>query len=74
MKVEHPEVDMRKLLFDESTFDFVITDQVIEHLEDPQKAVEESYRVLKKRGTAMYTICFINYIHPAPKRFLAFFT
>jgi ubiquinone/menaquinone biosynthesis C-methylase UbiE len=53
-------------------FDFVISDQVIEHLEDPKKAVKESYRVLKKGGVAIHTTCFINYIHFCPKDFRRF--
>ena len=71
-EVEYPNVDMQELPFKENTFDFVITDQVIEHLENPGKAVYESYRVLKKGGIAIHTTCFMNYIHPFPLDFWRF--
>lgn len=66
-EVDYPEVDMQNLPYENNCFDYVISDQVIEHLENPQKAIDESYRVLKKGGTAIHTTCFINYIHPDPK-------
>ncbi|MFC1675665.1 class I SAM-dependent methyltransferase [Planctomycetota bacterium] len=66
-ETSYPEVDMQSLPFDEGSFDVVISDQVIEHLENPQKAIDESYRVLKKGGMAIHTSCFINSIHePTP--------
>ncbi len=74
LTVQYPEVDMQNLPYDDNTFDYVISDQVIEHLEDPQKAVDESYRVLKKGGIAIHTTCFINYLHPCPKDFWRFST
>jgi SAM-dependent methyltransferase len=69
LDMNYPEVDMQNLPFEDGIFDFVISDQVIEHLEGPQKAIEESYRVLKKGGIAIHTTCFMNYIHPSPKDF-----
>ena len=72
--VQYPEVDMQDLPYEDKTFDYVISDQVIEHLENPQKAIDESYRVLKKDGIAIHTTCFINYIHPCPKDFWRFST
>jgi len=72
VEVEYPEVDMQALPFNEKTFDFVISDQVIEHLEDPQKAVNESRRVLKQGGIAIRTTCFINYVHPSPEDYWRF--
>jgi len=71
-EIEYPNVDMQELPFEENAFDFVITDQVIEHLEDPGIAVYESYRVLKKGGIAIHTTCFMNYIHPSPLDFWRF--
>lgn len=71
-EVEYPEVDMQDLPYEDNSFDFVISDQVIEHLKNPQKAIKESYRVLKKDGIAIHTTCFINYIHYGPKDFWRF--
>ena len=64
---QFPEIDMQDLPYKDNTFDYVISDQVIEHLENPGKAVKESYRVLKKGGIGIHTTCFINSIHQAPK-------
>jgi ubiquinone/menaquinone biosynthesis C-methylase UbiE len=71
-EVEYPNVDMQNLPFNDETFDFVLSDQVIEHVENPQKAIQESYRVLKKGGTAIHTTCFMNYLHSCPKDFFRF--
>jgi len=72
LNVQYPEVDMQNLPYKGNSFDFVISDQVIEHLEDPKKAIKESYRVLKKGGTAIHTTCFINFLHVCPKDFWRF--
>lgn len=66
-ETHYPEVDMQRLPYPDSTFDAVISDQVIEHVEDPMRAVNESHRVLKKGGIAIHTTCFINQFHPSPK-------
>lgn len=72
LDVQYPDVDMQNLSYADNSFDFVISDQVIEHLEDPNKAVCESYRVLKEGGMVIHTTCFINYIHLCPKDFWRF--
>lgn len=66
-EVRYPDVDIQSLPFNENTFDYVISDQVIEHVENPKKAIHESYRVLQKGGIALHTTCFMNYFHPSPK-------
>lgn len=68
----YPEYDMQKLPFADETYDYVISDQVLEHLENPFAAVNESFRILKKGGTVIHTSCFINYHHPSPKDFWRF--
>jgi len=72
LDVRYPEVDMQNLPYDDNTFDLVISDQVIEHLENPERAIKESYRVLKNGGIAIHTTCFLNYIHPNPIDFWRF--
>ena len=59
---KYPEADFQHLPYGTS-FDYVISDQVTEHLEDPKKAITESHRVLKENGIAIHTTCFMNYIH-----------
>ncbi len=71
-EVDYPEVDMQNLPYKDDNFDFVISDQVIEHLENPKKAILESYRVLRSGGIAVHTTCFMNYTHPFPKDFWRF--
>jgi len=72
IEVEYPSVDMQNLPFKNDTFDFVLSDQVIEHLQNPHQAINESYRVLKKGGIGIHTTCFINYIHRVPIDFWRF--
>ncbi|MFC1486248.1 class I SAM-dependent methyltransferase [Thermoproteota archaeon] len=69
---EYPSIDMQNLSFKNDEFDFVLSDQVVEHLQNPYQAVKESYRVLKKGGIAVHTTCFLNYIHRAPRDFWRF--
>jgi len=59
-----PEYDLRSLPFPDESFDCVVSDQVIEHVEgDPFLAVEETRRVLKAGGVAVHTSCLIYPIH-----------
>jgi SAM-dependent methyltransferase len=62
----YPEVDIHHLPYPDETFDWVISDQVLEHIENPDSGIAESWRVLKKGGIAIHTTCFVNYYHPAP--------
>jgi SAM-dependent methyltransferase len=45
----------------------VITDQALEHLADPRRAVQEAYRVLRPGGLAVHTTRFLNPVHPSPR-------
>lgn len=71
-EVNYPAVDMQNLPFENESFNFVITDQVLEHIEDYGKAIQESKRVLKKGGIAIHTTCFINHLHHFPIDFWRF--
>jgi SAM-dependent methyltransferase len=69
----YPEHDLVSLAFADNTFDFCISDQVLEHVEgNPFKAVSESLRVVKKGGYVAHTTCLINEIHGAPGDFWRF--
>jgi len=48
--------DALALPFPENIFDFVVSTDVFEHLPNPQKAVQEIYRVLKPGGKAFLVI------------------
>lgn len=51
------------------TFDSALCTAVLEHLEEPELALRECYRVLKKGGIAVYSIPFIWHIHEEPRDF-----
>ena len=58
------------LNFPDAAFDYVLSDQVLEHVEgNPQQAIDEGYRVLRPDGVAVHTTCFINPVHGAPRTF-----
>ena len=69
----YPEHNLLCLNFPDRSFDFVLSDQVLEHVEgDPQQAIDESWRVLRPGGIAVHTTCFINPIHHVPKDYWRF--
>jgi SAM-dependent methyltransferase len=68
---EHNIIDLNA--FPNSAFDFVLSDQVLEHIAgNPQLAFDESLRVLKPGGIAVHTTCFIYPIHYGPSDFWRF--
>lgn len=50
-------------------FDTVLCTAVLEHLEEPAKAIAEANRVLKKGGIAIYTVPFFWHLHEEPRDF-----
>lgn len=55
--------------FNDESFDFVLLTQVLEHLEEPKKALKEVNRVLKKDGKLIISWPFLYPIHEAPRDF-----
>lgn len=73
IEANYPEYNVLSLPFSNNDFDYVISDQVLEHVEgNPQSAVDETFRVLKPGGFAVHTTCFINPVHRAPGDFWRF--
>lgn len=72
LETTYPGVDMLELPFSGESFDAVISDQVLEHLADPRRAVEEACRVLRPGGLAVHTTCFLNPVHPRPRDYFRF--
>lgn len=67
VEANYPECNLLELPHADESFDTVVSDQVLEHVEgDPQKAIDESFRVLKPGGIAVHTTCFINPMHDKP--------
>jgi SAM-dependent methyltransferase len=65
-ETEYPEVDIQALPYMDSSFDVVISDQVLEHVFSPAQAVKESVRVVRPDGLIIHTTCFMNPIHLYP--------
>jgi len=63
----YPEYDLCRLNLPDNSFEVVVSDQVLEHIEgDPQCAADETYRVLKPGGIAVHTTCFLTPFHGDP--------
>jgi SAM-dependent methyltransferase len=54
---------------DTSSFDTVLCTAVLEHLEEPAKALAEARRVLRPGGLAIYSMPFIWHLHEEPRDF-----
>lgn len=59
-KLDYPEIDFRigaaeNLPFKDKTFDLVIIGDVLEHVDDENKSLNEIYRVMKKEGILILT-------------------
>ncbi|MCS4034706.1 ubiquinone/menaquinone biosynthesis C-methylase UbiE [Salinibacter ruber] len=57
---------------DDESFDCVLSTAVLEHLEEPQRALSESYRVLKPGGYALYTMPLFWHLHEEPRDFFRY--
>jgi len=69
----YPEVDIQNLrTYPENGYDLVLLDQILEHVENPFRAVEEIRRILKPGGSMIAAVPFLVYIHPTPDDFWRF--
>ena len=50
--------NLTNLTFSDNSFDLIISEHIMEHVNDPKKAFNEIYRVLKKDGRYIFTIPF----------------
>lgn len=48
--------NLEALTFENNTFDLFITQDVLEHVFDPEKAVKEMVRVVKHGGYVIFTV------------------
>lgn len=70
IEANYPDYNILELPFKDNEFDYVVSDQVLEHVEgNPQLAFDETFRVLNQGGIAIHTTCFINPIHGCPSDF-----
>lgn len=61
--------DITDLGFADGSFDLVVCNAVLEHIEDPQKGVAELHRVLKPGGQIWVEVPMNQPYHPAPYDF-----
>jgi SAM-dependent methyltransferase len=67
---DYPEVNILALPYPDASFDYVVSDQVFEHIEgNPFEAMAETIRVLKPGGYIVHTTCFVNPVHGWPGDF-----
>jgi len=52
----YPEIDAQDLPFSESSFDIVIHSDMLEHIPNPDKAINEFFRILKPNGYCVFTV------------------
>lgn len=65
-------MDLTKLAFEEGRFDTVFALEVLEHVKEPGRAVEEISRVLRADGKAIISTPFLYPIHEAPHDYFRF--
>jgi len=67
IEANYPQHDLLNLSYANNSFDYVVADQVLEHIAgDPLRAVEEARRVLKPGGIAIFTTCLLYEVHDHP--------
>lgn len=62
----------KELPFPDDYADMVTAFQVMEHLEDPQKFLSESHRILRPEGQLVLTVPFMWHVHEAPYDFFRY--
>lgn len=58
--------DVQALPFEDGAFDVIFCSQVLEHVPEPQKALDEFARVLRPGGRVVLTAPHIGYLHNEP--------
>lgn len=61
--------DGKKLPFKENSFDIVLIEMVLEHVDEPEKVISEASRVLKRGGKLYISIPFVFAFHGSPNDF-----
>jgi len=57
---------------EDETVDLVISQEVLEHVKDPRKAMSEIYRILKPSGRLYLQLPFVIGFHPCPNDYWRF--
>jgi len=64
--------DLHDTKIPDNSYDCVIATEVLEHLYDPQKAMEEIRRILKPGGCCILSTRFLYVYHPGPHDYYRF--
>jgi SAM-dependent methyltransferase len=74
-KDSNPDIccDLHKIQWQSNYFDVVIATEVLEHLYEPQVAVNEIHRVIKPGGICILSTRFIFPYHPSPAAYQYYF-
>ena len=57
---------------EDASFDSAICTAALEHLEEPEQALRECFRILRPAGTAIYSVPFIWHLHEEPRDFFRY--
>lgn len=60
----HININLEKQKFDDEQFDLVVTQDVFEHIPNPERAAQEIYRTLKPGGFLIQTVPLVNQFRP----------
>jgi SAM-dependent methyltransferase len=64
--------DVQALGIRDASFPVILCTEVLEHLPEPQRAIDEMFRVLEPGGTLLLTTRFLFPIHDAPHDYFRF--
>ncbi len=64
--------DATQIPAESNTFDTVLLCEILEHIEYPEQALAEAFRVLKPQGCCIITVPFLIPIHADPSDFARF--
>ncbi len=56
----------------DASFDCVLCTSVLEHIEEPEAALRECWRILKPGATAIYTVPMFWHLHEQPRDFFRY--
>lgn len=58
--------DVHEVEWESNYFDAILATEVLEHLYDPQRAINQFWRLLKPGGICIISVPFIYHYHPDP--------
>ncbi len=78
-RIDHPRIDAvqgdaSRLDYADSSFDAVLCSEVLEHIPDPTRALDEFARLLRPGGRLLLTAPFASFVHMAPYHFCSGFS